>query len=407
MSAGPPLFTRPFVVICLATLFFYLSFYLILPVMPLYVAGMGGTSFEIGLIIGLFAFMAMILRPPAGWIIDTRGTRVVLVAGMAIFMLASLGYVFTRSVTAILLLRLFHGMGMGLFPTAATVVVAEVAPPARRGEAMGWFGIANSAGLVIGPALGVPIAAGAGFRTLFLVAGGVAWMGLLCIWLLPRIGRLQAQAARAPRPGDFFSRAAVLPAVLLLFLYVPYGVMVAFIPIIATGRGLENPGAFYTAFALAVLLVRAKAGHISDRRGRAAVIIPGMLLAGLAFAVLALTSSRLWVLVGAAVYGLGFGTVQPALMALTADRVPPEERGKAMGTFYVAWELGIMTGSTGAGLLLAVTDFPLMLLASAFLPAAGALLSFRARSPVAPRPPSRSRGRAGNGEPRARAERQG
>jgi MFS family permease len=86
------------------------------------------------------------------------------------------------------------------------------------------------------------------------------------------------------------------------------------------------------------------------------------------------------VLVGAGVLGLGLGSVQPTLMALTADRAPPEERGKAMGTFYTAWELGIMMGSTGAGLLLEVTDFALMLLASSLIPSAGALLAFRARS---------------------------
>jgi MFS family permease len=161
--------------------------------------------------------------------------------------------------------------------------------------------------------------------------------------------------------------------------------MTAFIPIIASVRGLANPGIFFTVFALAVLLVRAKAGHLSDRRGRAAIIIPGLLAAGVAFAVLGFTSDRLWVLVGAAIYGLGFGSAQPALMALTADRVPPEERGKAMGTFYTAWELAIITGSMGAGLLLKMTDFPLMLLANSFIPIAGALLAFWTRPPSIPR----------------------
>jgi MFS family permease len=385
MAADPPLFTRPFTVTCLATFFFYLSFYLILPVMPLYVAAMGGTSFQIGLIIGLFAMTAMLLRLPTGWIIDRRGCRVVLVAGTVIFLLASLGYVIARSVPAVLALRLFHGMGMGLFPTAATVVIAEVAPPARRGEAMGWFGIANSVGLIFGPALGMPVASGAGFRALFLVAGGTALLGLLCIWMLPRAVGRPGRIARPPRTKDLFSRAAVLPSVLLLFLYVPYGALVAFIPIVATDRGLENPGAFYTAFALAVLVVRAKAGRVSDRSGRAAVIIPGLLVAGVAFAILGLTSDWIWVLAGAGIFGFGFGSVQPALMALTADRVPPEERGKAMGTFYTAWELGIAAGSTGAGLLLQVTDFSPMLLVSSFIPTAGALMALRARAPGAPR----------------------
>lgn len=385
MPAEARLFTRPFVILCLATFFFYLSFYLILPVMPLYVAGMGGTPTQLGLIIGLFAFMAMVLRPPVGWIIDTRGYRLVLLAGMAIFMLASLGYTIARSVDGVLVLRLFHGMGMGLFPTAATVVVAEVAPSARRGEAMGWFGIANSAGLIVGPAAGMALAGRMGFPVLFLVAGGVAAFGVGCLLTLPRIGQRPESTGRPLQWKDFFSPAAVLPSVVLLFLYVPYGALVSFIPIIGTRRGLENPGTFYAVFALAVLLVRAKAGHLSDRRGRVFVILPGMLVASLAFAVLGLTSGPIGVLLGGAIYGVGFGAVQPALMALTADRVPPEERGKAMGTFYTAWELGIMTGAVGSGLLVQVADFPLMLLASSAIPLAGALLSLKALSPAGPR----------------------
>jgi MFS family permease len=135
-----------------------------------------------------------------------------------------------------------------------------------------------------------------------------------------------------------------------------------------------------------MLAIRAKAGKISDRRGRAAVVIPGLLITGIAFGVLGLTSGPIWVLVGAAICGLGFGSVQPALMALTADRVRLEDRGKAMGTFYMAWELGIMSGSTGAGLLLRVMDFPLLLLAISIIPVAGALLALKTRTPVNPRP---------------------
>jgi MFS family permease len=387
MTADAPLFTRPFVLTCLATFFFYLSFCLILPVMPLYVAELGGTSTQIGLIIGCFAFMAMVFRPPAGWIIDTQGNHLVLVAGMAIFMFASLSYIVVRSVEAILLLRLFHGMGMGLFPTAATVVVAELSPLARRGEAMGWFGMAYSVALILGPTAGTAVARGLGYPELFLIAGGTALLGLLCVLMLPRIGRPSRRTGNL-RWGDLFSRAAILPSGLLLFLYVPYGMMIAFIPIIAARRDLGNPGTFYTVFALAVLVIRAKAGRISDRRGRGAVILPGMLLAALAFVILGLTSGSTGVLVGAAIYGAAFGSVQPALMALTADRVPAEERGKAMGTFYTAWEFAISAGATGSGLLLRVTDYPLMLLVGSAFPVVGALLALRAHTSSGPPQPA-------------------
>jgi len=377
-SAAPTLLTRPFLFICVATGFFYLSFYLILPVMPLYVAGLGGTSSQIGLIIGLFAAMAMLMRPPAGWLIDTRGTRPILLVGMAIFLLASLGYIAVQSVRPILALRVLHGVGMGLFPTAATVVIAELAPPTRRGEAMGWFGIANSLGLILGPVAGPFIAGRAGFSALFLVAAGSAAVGMACIGAVPAVDR-PARQSRLPRPSDLFSPAAVLPSLILLLLYIPYGMVVAFIPLVATARGIENPGLFYAVFATAMLLVRAKAGEISDRRGRAAAIVPAMIATGASSLVLGVTAGPVGVLAGGALLGVGFGAAQPALMALTTDRVTPAERGKAMGTFYTAWELGIASGAAGAGWLLNVTEFSTLFLVGATIPLGGVFLALKAR----------------------------
>jgi MFS family permease len=384
VAANPSLLTRPFLFICLATGCFYLSFYFILPVMPLYVASLGGTSAQIGLIIGLFAATAMLMRPPSGWLIDTRGTRPILLVGMAIFLLASLGYIATQSVQPILALRLFHGMGMGLFPTAATVVIAELAPATRRGEAMGWFGITNSLGLILGPVLGLAVAGRLGFPALFLLAAAAAGLGMACIYLVPA-GERPIRPSRLPRPGDFFSRAAVLPSLILLLLYIPYGTVVAFIPIVAMSRGLENPGLFYAVFAVAMLLVRAKAGEMSDRHGRAAVIVPGMIVTGLSFLVLGMTTGPIGVLAGGTVLGLGFGSAQPALMALTTDRVRPAERGKAMGTFYTAWELGIASGAAGAGWLLSITDFGTLFVLGAAIPIGGAVLAWRTRPTGAPR----------------------
>lgn len=287
-----------------------------------------------------------------------------------------------RSVSGILVLRAFHGIGMGLFPTAATVVVAELAPLSRRGEAMGWFGVANSVGMILGPAAGTGVATHLGYQALFLLAGGIAGAGLACLVMLPSVGSPVSDARWTLGWRDLFSRAAILPAVLLLFLFVPYGSMMAFIPIVAARRGVGNPGLVFSVFALAVIAIRAKAGQISDVMGRAAVILPGMAVAAAAFAILGLTGGPLGVLLGAAVYGIGFGSALPVLMALTADRSSPVERGKAMGTFYTAWELGVSLGGTGSGLLLRVGDFPLMLLACAAFPAIGALLSLKARRPL-------------------------
>src|SRR5262245_40852752 len=108
----------------------------------------------VGLVIGAFAFASMVLKPWAGWVLDWRGRRTLLIAGAALFVLASLAYPATRSTAGFLVVRLVHGAGMGLFPTAAVAAVADLAPVSRRGEAMGLFGMAANLGLALGPPLG-------------------------------------------------------------------------------------------------------------------------------------------------------------------------------------------------------------------------------------------------------------
>ncbi len=139
-----------------------------------------------------------------------------------------------------------------------------------------------------------------------------------------------------------------------------YGVQVAFLPLYVQSLEGGNPGVFFLVFALAVAGVRGYSGQLSDRIGRAPVTAAGMLLAGLAMAALVFGGQLLALVLTGTLYGIGLGAAQPALMAWTVDRVSPRQRGKAMGTFFTALELGIGTGAIGFGLVLGATDFPTM-----------------------------------------------
>jgi MFS family permease len=356
---------RPFVVLWLATLLFYLGFQLLLPVMPLYATELGAREAHVGLIIGIFALAAMVLRPIAGDLADRVGRRPLVLLGAAIFLLAPLGYAVVRTVPGLLLLRFFHGTGMGVGPTAATVIATDLTPPERRGAAMGAYGLASAVALAVGPYLGAALVRRAGFTTTFLVATVIELGALLLAWTLPETRPVAGSTATgAPAPGAstpprgalgrfwrrWFSSAAVFPSGLVLALYVSYGGLATLLPLFAERRQLGNPGLFYTVFALVSLVVRSPAGRLSDRLGRRAVVAPALLLAAVGLVLLGLAASAEMFLASAAVYGVGFGAGQPALLAMTADRVPPAERGRAMGTLYTAWELGIFGGSILLGL---------------------------------------------------------
>jgi MFS family permease len=60
-------------------------------------------------------------------------------------------------------------------------------------------------------------------------------------------------------------------------------------------------------------------------------------------------------------------------MAMTADQVPVAERGRAIGTFYTAWELGISSGSILLGLCAARVGYRAMWGIAAAVAGVGAL----------------------------------
>src|SRR5262249_60532595 len=138
--------------------------------MPLYAAALRAREAHVGSIIGIFALAAMVPRPLAGDLADRIGRRPLVLLGTAIFALAPLGYAIVATVPGLLLLRLFHGTGMGFGPTAATVIATDLTAPERRGTVMGGYSPASAAGPALGPYLGGAPGRRLRFTSVFLVA---------------------------------------------------------------------------------------------------------------------------------------------------------------------------------------------------------------------------------------------
>ncbi len=334
---------------------------------------------------------AMVLKPVSGVAIDRWGRWPILLTGATIFLTSSLLYGTARSVWALMALRGFHGIGMGLNPTAATAMATDLAPPDRRGEAMGYFGVGANVALAIGPALGIWILNASTFGTLFLCSAAVALASVGTLWGVTETVRPIGGRARSIALRNLFSRKALFPASVTLALYVTFGGMMSFLPLFVRKASLGNPGLFFTVYALVLAVSRPGAGVLSDRFGRPAVIVPGMVLVGLSLVGLSRTDTMAGVLWAGAGYGLGFALAQPALMAMSTDRLPVEERGRALGTFYTAWELGIGGGSIVLGEVLARTSFVAMFQVMAAIAALGGIAACFGGRPAPARRAANSR----------------
>jgi MFS family permease len=349
----------------------FLSFFLLMPTLPIYARGLGIPESRIGLLSGAFPLTAMLVRPIAGWAADRHGRRPLMLLGAVVFAVSSALYAWSHGLAALVAVRALHGIGMALYPTGGTAMAADLAPAARRGYALGLIGIAASAALAIGPLAGLWIADTWGYGWLFAASCLLALAALT-------LTAVQRESLRAPLTvpltwNTAFSRPALYPSAIVFCLLATYGLLVTYLPLRAEGG--RSAGAFFTAMAVVIILTRGAAGSLSDRVGRPPVAAAGALATTTALAIIVRGEDPGVLILAGSLYGLGFGVTQPSLIAWCVDLADPAERGRAMGTFYTALELGIATGAIGAGWVLARAGYAAVFLAGAGIALTGSVLS--------------------------------
>ena len=347
------IWNKTFFLILFVSFLMFLSMYMLLPTLPLYAQSIGGNETVAGTIVGIFTLSAVLVRPWFGNLLDQRGRKLILIIGVSIFLVSVLAYNLAFSIITLLVLRVVHGIGWGASTTATGTMASDVIPAVRRAEGMGYYGIAATVAMSLGPALGLYLVKYSSYSVLFTGAALLAALGLAGSFFInyeiPRKNRPEAK--KTPVKGVILEKNAIPPALVLFFITLSYGGIVTFLPSYANYRGVENIGIFFTVYALVLLFSRPIIGKLADRYGVRKFLVPGILSIAAALFLLTKASSLPMFLLVGVVYGLGFGTVQPILNALVISLSPPERRGAANATFAVAMDLGIGLGAVTLGFL--------------------------------------------------------
>lgn len=346
----PPLYTVQFLLLCLSHLLFGASFTMIIPELPAYLTSLGGAEYK-GFIISLFTLTAGLSRPFSGKLSDTVGRIPVMVFGTAVCVVCSLLYPVLTSVAGFMLLRFFHGFSTGFKPTASSAYAADIVPEKRRGEAMGILGVAMNTGASISPPVGSFLAQTWSLDAMFYASSAIA---LVSVGLLLGMKEtLETRQKFHPRlllisPKEVIEPRALAPAIVTALIYLSYGVILTIVPDQSDHLGIANKGLFFTSFTACSLASRLFAGKISDRVGRVPVLKVSAFLVALSLAGMGLVTSPATLLIASGALGFTTGIAAPAVFAWTIDRTPRELWGRAMGTVYIALEIGIGAGAMGS-----------------------------------------------------------
>lgn len=335
-------------------LFFGLNGFVLL---PLYIHELGGTEVEIGLVMGLSSAVGIVCQPLLGPWMDVIGRRPFMLVGVGLNLLAALGAAAVPAIWSLAIVRVLQGVGLSAFFVAAFSHVVDIVPPARRGWALGIYGVSGLLATALAPLVGEWIARSFGFRPLFVVLAAVTGVAGVVVWPLREARPAGTVPLRAGWAGFRGSLEDVLRLhmVVTLFFGLGSGTIFAFLPTFAESLGVRSLSLFYTAYAGAAIGVRVLGGQLIDTHGRRAVIVPSMFVQALATVVLAALGFLITrrsatpvlpvLFLAGLLSGGAHGYLYPGLAALVTDVTPEARRAAVVGLFSAMFLVGQSTGA--------------------------------------------------------------
>jgi predicted MFS family arabinose efflux permease len=345
-ASEQPLLTRAFLVLALGELAYFTADGAAIFLVPLHATGpLGSDRAGAGLAFGAFTVSALLLRPLAGRICDTRGRRPLLVGGAVV---AAVSMALTAQVdglAALVALRLLAGIAEAAVFVGVFAAVADLAPAARLGEAISYNSLALYLGLAVGPPLGEWLAESHGFAA--------AWYGAaaLAVAAMAAVGETGAPGKSPAEPAPLIHRASIPLALGFLATVVAMGGLLVFAGLRADEVGLQNASLPLVAYGLTVVVGRIVFASAADRHPPL-LLCTGALVTMAAGAVLvAVLASPAGLLAGTFVMAVGVVFATPAFFAAIFAAAPANERGAAAGTASMALDLGLGGGPILLGLV--------------------------------------------------------
>lgn len=346
-----PLYSSAFILLCVSQVLFAGSFNMIVPELPNFLTQLGGADYK-GFIIALFTLSAGLSRPFSGKLSDTIGRVPVMIVGTLVCVVCSLLYPLLTTIAGFLFLRFLHGFSTGFKPTASTAYTADIVPDHRRGEAMGILGISMNLGASMFPPIGSYLAMHYSMNVMFYISSFLALLSIGILMglkeTLPNKQKFQPQLLKISR-NEIIEPIAIPVAIVAVFIYLPFGVLLTISPDQSEFLGLENKGLLFTSLTVFSILSRAVAGKVSDKYGRIIVIKFSVVVVAASLVYLGFANNVFHLMAAAGCLGFSIGIASPAVFAWIIDVSPEGRRGRSMATVYIALEIGIGGGALFSG----------------------------------------------------------
>lgn len=373
------------VILSVVSLLNDISSEIILPILPIFIASLGGGGLIIGLIGGLDESISGLAKILSGYYADRLKRRRVFIFS---------GY-FTSSISKLLLplstiwqhivaIRPLDRLGKGIRTPPRDALIADSSSDEGRGRAFGFHRAFDSSGAVAGSIICLALFVYFGFslNLIILVAALLSVLALIPILAVKDPERIKHREKivfkfrNLPRPlFNFFVISGVFT--LANFSYM-------FLIIWATGGGLVFSSdqvslalLLYIVFNVVYALLSFPAGSISDRLGRKKTLLIGYFMFALTNIVFLINLNLIGLVVGFILYGAFNALFESTQRAFVVDLSPEEFRGTVLGSFHMMISILTLFSSLIVGFVWSAITPPAIFIYGAVLATVAASLLFK------------------------------
>ena len=370
--------TPSYILIIAANFLQFFGFWLLMPILPFYLQEVfHADKTSIGAILSCYTVAALCMRPFSGYLLDTFSRKPLYLLAYFLFTTMFGGYMLAGTLTLFILFRIIHGFSFGMVTVSGNTIVIDIMPSSRRGEGLGYYGLANNTAMSIGPMAGLFLhEAAVGYTWIFSCSLGACILGFLCAYLVKT--PYKPPVKREPISLDRFILLKGIPAgISLLLMSIPYGMTTNYVAMYAKQIGITaSTGFFFTLMAIGMAVSRLFSGKLVDKGMITQVIKAGSCLVCACFFSLSacgwiigwsLPVTTVFFFAIALLLGVGFGIMFPAYNTLFVNLAPNSQRGTATSTYLTSWDVGIGIGMIVGGYIAEISTFKFAYLAGAIL----------------------------------------
>jgi MFS family permease len=333
-----------------------------------------------GLAISIQYVATLLSRPAAGHMADRLGGKFTAFFGLVTLVISSLVFIASAkalthpaiSLGALLVSRLFLGVGESCSATGSTLWGIGRTGPEHTALVISWSGVASYGALAVGAPTGVWLVNELGPASVGIVGFVVIMLGLF--WNLA-MGPAPVSRGEGVSLGQVFTK--VLPYGLSLALGgVGFGTIASFITLYYASMHWQQSAYALSAFSISFVATRLLFAKTIDRYGGYRVAIASLTVQTIGLVILWLAPNPALALTGSAISGFGFSLVFPALGVEAVNRFPIHDRGSALG-FYTAFiDLSLGISGPVAGFIVVRSGYSGIFPFAAALSLIGFLIAF-------------------------------